>query len=187
MAIFVVKGERAFYNDEIHHVIPDVAQEISSEIYDQLLRAQADCKGLDFEIYPPVIVERQAQWPTVPELQAAIDDKVAAIYAEWSRFEKELQSRESAARQLKDAGFEGEVSAWIKSYADPLGLSYVEAVDVILKQADDQRSTQEALASLRMRKYELGDLGDEARYKRYLSLVAEIDELIEPETSTPSQ
>lgn len=52
MSIFVVKGERTFYNDEVHRRIPSGAIKISHEFYEKLLQAQSEYKILDFSVCP---------------------------------------------------------------------------------------------------------------------------------------
>ncbi|MBS9759724.1 hypothetical protein [Pseudomonas mosselii] len=175
MSIFVVKGERTFYNDEVHQNIPESGKKISDELYGQLLQAQSDYKNLDFSVFPPAILERDKVWPAFTELQRLIDDQVAIIYANWSRFEKEHLARENAARQYRNAGYQSDAGIWIKSYADSAGLSCTEAADLIIQQAEQQRMDQEALAVLRMRKHELDIADGEARFERYQSLVREIE------------
>nr|WP_314617734.1 hypothetical protein [uncultured Pseudomonas sp.] len=177
MTIFVVKGERAFYDDTVHPNIPNGAKAISQTLYEQLLQAQSDCRLLDFDVYPPGIKDRLKVWPAASELQSLIDDRAATVYAGWSRFEKEHEARELAAQRYKDNDFVGEVSIWIKSYADPSGLDYTEAATLILQQAQAQRAAREALAVLRMRKLELNALEGEQCYQRYLSLMEEINRL----------
>ncbi|CAI8961404.1 hypothetical protein [Pseudomonas soli] len=181
MTIFVVQGERTFYNDEVHYSIPRAAKVVSREVYEELLKAQSDYKILDFDVFPPSIRERPKTWPSSLELQVLIDEQVAAIYANWSRFEKEYLSRENAARQYKDAGYQGDATIWIKSYADSAGLTCTEAADLIIQQAEQQRLDQEALAVLRMRKHELDIVDGAARYERYQSLVREIELIASPE------
>ncbi|MCU7238891.1 MULTISPECIES: hypothetical protein [Pseudomonas] len=177
MSIFVVKGERTFYNDDVHKRIPSGAIKISQEFYEKLLQAQSEYKTLDFSVCPPEILERDAEWPSVADLQAFIDDQVASIYANWSRFEKEHLSRENAARQYKDAGYQGDAGIWIKSYADSAGLTCTEAADLIIQQAEQQRLDQEALAVLRMRKHELDIVDGAARFERYQLLAEEIAQI----------
>lgn len=182
MSIFVVKGERTFNNDDVHLHIPPDAEEISQELYDALLQAQSEYKILDFSVFPPAILEREIEWPSASDLQVLIDDQVAAIYANWSRFEKEYLSLERAARQYKDANYQGGVSVLITRYADSAGLSCTEAVDQIIQQAEQQHMKQETLAVLRMRKHELDIVDGEARFERYQSLTREIELIANPET-----
>ncbi|MDR2306130.1 MAG: hypothetical protein LBE53_02880 [Paucimonas sp.] len=181
MSIFVVKGERTFYNDELHQCIPKSAREIPEKLYEQLLQAQSDYKILDFSVFPPVVLERARTWPTVTELQSLIDDQVAAIYAHWSRFEKENLARENAAREYKSAEYQGDLSIWVKRYAESAGLTYSAAADLIIQQAEQQRMAQETLAVLRMRKCELDIADGETRFEHYQSLVREIELVASPE------
>ncbi|NIF16144.1 hypothetical protein [Pantoea sp. Cy-639] len=181
MSIFVVRGERTFYNDEVHRCIPESAKAIPDELYKQLLQAQSDYKILDFSVFPPTILDRVKKWPDVTELQGLIDDQVASIYSRWSRFEKEYLARENAAREYKSAQYQGDVNIWVKHYADSAGLTCSEAADLIIQQAEQQRMAQEALAVLRMRKYELDIADGETRFEHYQSLVREIELVASPE------
>lgn len=179
MTIFVVLGERAFYNDEVHQTIPGAAKAISQADYEALLTAQSCCRLLDFNVFPPAVRERPEEWPSSSALQSLIDDSAAELYAKWSRFEQEFQARERAALQYQDDAYQGEASIWIKSFADPSGLDYIEATLLILRRAQEQREAQEALAVLRMRKLELNALEGKQCYQHYLTLMDGIGKLAE--------
>lgn len=177
MTIFVVTGERAFYNDTVHLNIPETAKPLPHATYEALLQAQTECRQLDFDVYPPAIKDRHNEVFEVHALQALIDDRAAQVYAVWSRFEKETEAREAAARSYRDNEFQGEASVWITSYADSAGLNYIDAALSILKHAQQRHAAQEALAVLRMRKYELTSLEGEHCYQQYRRLMEDIDKI----------
>ncbi|WP_153446922.1 hypothetical protein [Vibrio algicola] len=86
---------------------------------------------------------------------SAIDNKAATISLYWSRFAEEYVEREKAANEYKAAGYTGDVSIYVTSFADSAGLDYQTATDLILTQAEGLRALQAQLAVERMRKYEL--------------------------------
>lgn len=94
-----------------------------------------------------------------PDLRAGlvdqIDNHAAAIYSRWTRFEAEYRTREAAAQAFKDAGYQGEPDLYVTSFAGPAGLTVRAAADAILAQSVALRTAQDALAVLRMRKYEV--------------------------------
>ncbi|MGE8065576.1 hypothetical protein [Pseudomonas sp. NPDC089569] len=97
---------------------------------------------------------------------AKINDLVASVSMNWTRFEGEYVSREAAARAYKAAGYTGECSIWITAFANAAKQTYKASTDLIIQQADGLRAAQEALGALRMRKYEIVPLsGAEARAK----------------------
>ncbi|MFP4772055.1 hypothetical protein [Pasteurella multocida] len=91
----------------------------------------------------------------IKKLVDSIDDTAANISSKWTRFAEEYKERESAATAFKEAGFTGEVSIYISSFATVAGLDNKSATLLILKQAQGLRTLQEQLAVQRMRKYEL--------------------------------
>ncbi|SPY33203.1 hypothetical protein [Pasteurella canis] len=91
----------------------------------------------------------------IKKLVDSIDDTAANIGSKWTRFAEEYKERESAATAFKEAGFTGEVSIYISSFATVAGLDNKSATLLILKQAEGLRTLQEQLAVQRMRKYEL--------------------------------
>ena len=88
---------------------------------------------------------------------SAIDNKAGVISAYWLRFAEEYKERESAALAYKAAGYTGDVSIYISSFAQPAGLATQTATDLILQQAEGLRSLQSQLSVERMRKYELNN------------------------------
>ncbi|MEB4587046.1 hypothetical protein [Pasteurella multocida] len=91
----------------------------------------------------------------IKKLVNSIDDAAASISAKWTRFAEEYKEREAAAVAFKEAGFAGDVSIYISSFATVAGLDNKSATFLILKQAQGLRTLQEQLAVQRMRKYEL--------------------------------
>lgn len=84
-----------------------------------------------------------------------VDSLVADIYAKWTRFSKEYTAREAAATAYKAAGYTGDISVWISSFATPAGLTPKAATDLILSQSATLNGALSALGALRMRKYEI--------------------------------
>lgn len=92
---------------------------------------------------------------TISLLSDKVDTRVAAIYANWTRFEQEYRLREQAAAAYKAAGYTGDVSVWISGFASAAKLSTQDAADKILAQADGLNGALEGLGVQRMRKYEI--------------------------------
>lgn len=87
----------------------------------------------------------------------SIDNAAAAVASFWARFTTEYEESEKAAIEYKAAGYDGDASVFITSYADAAGVTYQQATDAILQQADGLRSLQASLRVERMRKYALKD------------------------------
>lgn len=84
-----------------------------------------------------------------------IDNKAASIYSIWTRFESEYRERKDAALAFQAANYQGEVSRYIKDFAQKANLDNKTATDIILQQAAGLEKLQVELANQRMRKYEL--------------------------------
>lgn len=95
-------------------------------------------------------------------LMAAVDDRIAAIYARWTRFETEYTAREAAARAFVAAEYEGAASVWVSAFATATGMECAAAADLIIAQADALHTALELLGALRMRKYEIASAEDAA-------------------------
>ncbi|MDY0487297.1 hypothetical protein NMU88_12485, partial [Pasteurella multocida] len=82
---------------------------------------------------------------------------------------------------FKEAGFTGEVSIYISSFATVAGLDNKSATLLILKQAEGLRTLQEQLAVQRMRKYELkhDELSDEDLQSIHDDIISKMQELAE--------
>lgn len=124
---------------------------------------------------PPVI-------PVIPladlkaSLIAAIDDRVAAIYSRWTRFQAEYELRESEALAFEAGGYVGEVPRQVAAFADRAGLAYQQATNLILGQAALLRTALANLGDLRMRKYEIAAAADaEAAQSAHDTIIALID------------
>lgn len=111
-------------------------------------------------------------------LVGRIDDRAAATYARWTRFEAEYRARESAAQAFKDAGYQGDPGLCVSSFAEPAGLTTRAATDAILVQAAALRAAQDALSALRMRKYEVArSTTTEAAQTLADEIIAAMDEI----------
>lgn len=110
---------------------------------------------------------------------ATIDERAAAIYGRWTRFEAEYRVREATAQAFKDAGYQGEPGLYVINFAEPAGLTSRAATDAILAQAAELRAAQDALAALRMRKYEVVRAANaEAAQTVADEIVATMDEIM---------
>lgn len=177
MGIFASPSQKCFYDEIMNPDIPGDAIAITDEQHAFLLEGQSNGKVIDFSQMPPVLRTPEKVWPTAQQLSELIDNTVAEIYNKWTRFTSEYQAKEAAALAYKQAGYEGDISGWISSYADSAGLDYKEATDRILAQAESLRSAQIQIGQLRMRKFELSALDDEARSELYELIIAEIDQM----------
>jgi hypothetical protein len=84
-----------------------------------------------------------------------IDSTVAAVYAQFTRFQMEYEMREAAAAAFKKSGYVGEPTDWIKIFADNTGISYRACTDLILSQAAQLRGAIALLGAYRMNKYKV--------------------------------
>ena len=177
--IYSSKSARAFFDSRINlpDQIPSDAVEITQEYYSQLLEGASNDKVIDFSVEPPILMAPLKTWPMASQLSSNIDDRVAAIYTNWARFDTEHKTREAAALAFKEAGYEGDAGIWVRSYAVPAGLTDAEAADRIIGQAEAQRAATARLAEVRMRKLELSALVDQVRYDRYEAIMAEISDV----------
>lgn len=100
------------------------------------------------------IADRAAALKTVKDdLVKRVDDLIAGIYAKWMRFEAEYKEREAAARAFVQAGYTGDPSEWVTSFASSSNNTNEQAANLIIAQADNLRSALKQLGALRMTKY----------------------------------
>ncbi|GJH00214.1 hypothetical protein [Paraburkholderia terrae] len=117
---------------------------------------------------------------TVKTLSDKIDARVAAVYSNWTRFEREYELREDAARTFKAAGYAGDPGQWVSAFATSAGMSNQQAADLIIAQADQLHAALAALGALRMRKYEvLNATTPEAAQTTYDQIFASINTIAE--------
>ncbi|MEZ2310885.1 hypothetical protein AB6809_29995 [Paraburkholderia sp. RCC_158] len=115
---------------------------------------------------------------TIRALSEKVDARVANVYAAWTRFQQEYLMREQAAAAYKAAGYAGDVSPWISSFATPAKLSNQDAADRILAQADGLNGALEQIGAQRMRKYEIqGALTAQAAQAVYEDILIQIDKI----------
>ncbi|WP_101774977.1 hypothetical protein [Pasteurella oralis] len=117
----------------------------------------------------------------IKKLVDSIDDAAASISAKWTRFAEEYKEREAAAVAFKEAGFAGDVSIYVSSFATVAGLDNKSATLLILKQAQGLRTLQEQLAVQRMRKYELKheELTDEELQRIHDDIILKMQKIAE--------
>ncbi|MFY1005738.1 hypothetical protein ACOB9N_02235 [Pasteurella multocida] len=197
---------KIFYKDGFYtegQEIPESAVEITEQRYIELLNGQSsgkvivsDKSGNPILIDPApsqfhelvngvwtISVEKQAQLKHefIQKLTSNIDNSAASILSKWTRFTEEYKLREAAAIAFKEAGFTGDVSIYISSFATVAGLDNQSATLLILKQAQSLRTLQEQLAVQRMRKYELKheELSDEDLRRIHDDIISKMQALAE--------
>ncbi|HDR0997445.1 TPA: hypothetical protein R4323_002040 [Pasteurella multocida] len=197
---------KIFYKDGFYtegQEIPESAVEITEQRYIELLNGQSsgkvivsDKSGNPILIDPApsqfhelvngvwtISVEKQAQLKHefIQKLTSNIDNTAASILSKWTRFTEEYKLREAAAIAFKEAGFTGDVSIYISSFATVAGLDNQSATLLILKQAQSLRTLQEQLAVQRMRKYELKheELSDEDLRRIHDDIISKMQTLAE--------
>lgn len=126
----------------------------------------------------PVFAIPPPDFLTSVELADKLDATVARVYSTWTRFEAEYEFREKAAIAYKAANYSGVCSVWITAFAGPAELTTRVACDLILAQAEGLRAAQEALGALRMRKYEILPLSEQAALDKYNEIDAAIQQVL---------
>lgn len=112
-------------------------------------------------------------------LASAIDDRVAEVTERWTRFKEGYARREAAAREYKLAGYVGEPSRWITSFATNANKTNQQATDIIIAQADGLNLALEDLEDLRMQKYQILRVNDEAVMRsEHQRIMSEIDVIV---------
>lgn len=177
MTIYSSTQSKAFYSDEVSFLIPPDAEAITDELHQYLLKGQSDGKLIDFSEHPPRLVERSIIWPGATELSRFIDDRIAAVYAVFARFEPEYRAREKAAAQYLQTGEEQKVGGWVSRYAEAAGLALQPAAEAILAKALQRETALESLADARLRKHELAGLEGEARNALYREVIEQVEQI----------
>jgi hypothetical protein len=116
--------------------------------------------------------------PTVPQMVFLVDDAVASVYSNWTRFQQEYISRQEAAQAFKDANYQGTPGVWITAFATAVGISNQVAADTILAQSVSLNTALQTLGALRMRKYEISSAKDfptaQASFKDIISKIKQV-------------
>lgn len=138
-----------------------------SEVAAELGQAPADCAATDKPRPSEAHVWKAGKWALDAAKQAAldaaskaalaqnIDSAVAAVYAQYTRFEVEYLEREKQALAYKAAGYTGEMPQQVAAFATPANKTSKQAADIILTQAAALRGALAQLGVLRMRKFEV--------------------------------
>ena len=176
MIIYVVPGKKGFLDDR-YNEIPADARPIENEMHMALLQGQSQGLRINWDSYPPTLVNYAQPVLSATQLAAEIDQRVADIYTNWTRFEAEYYFREKAAQAFKDAGYVGDPGVWVTSFAVAADLGNKAATDKILQQAAALRKAQENLGALRMRKYELYGADQITLDLKYTAIMAEINQV----------
>lgn len=148
----------AWYSDERYEETPhdktthtaDAEQILEINTVEKFVRFTRAVRPLT----PEEIADRAAALKTVKDdLVKKVDDLIAGIYAKWMRFEAEYKEREAAARAFVQAGYTGDPSDWVTSFASSADKTNEQAANLIIAQADGLRSALKQLGALRMTKY----------------------------------
>ena len=138
-----------------------------SEVAAELWQTPADCAATDKPRPSEAHIWKTSKWvldaakqaaldaAQIAELAKSIDSAVAALYAQYTRFEVEYLEREKQALAYKAAGYTGTVPTQVAAFATPSGKTGKQAADIILTQAAALRGALEQLGVLRMRKIEV--------------------------------
>ena len=137
------------------------------EVAAELGQTPADCAASDKPRPSEAHVWKAGKWALdaakqaaldaaqIAELAKSIDSAVAALYAQYTRFEVEYLEREKQAQAYKDAGYTGEMPQQVAAFATPANKPGKQAADIILMQAAQLRGALAQLGVLRMRKIEV--------------------------------
>lgn len=86
-------------------------------------------------------------------LAEQLDNYVASVYSNWTRFQAEYQAREAAATAFRAVNYAGDPGPYVSSYATAAGITNVQACDAILVQATAMNNALSQIGALRMQKY----------------------------------
>jgi hypothetical protein len=126
---------------------------------------------------PPVIVPLA---DIKSGLVQGIDNLVASIYSQWTRFQQEYLERQAAAQAFKDAGYTGDPGVWVSAFATAAGITNQQATDLIMAQSTSLNGALATLGALRMRKYEIINAADaDAANAAYADITAKINQTAE--------
>ena len=158
--------------DKTEYVLMDVTDDSALDKKQLILR---DGQYIFIDKTPMVTPE------TIKKLMDDVDDRAAAIYSTWTRFESEYRERQAAAEAYKSANYEGECSRYISDFAQHARLDNKTATNLILTQAAGLKKLQMELANQRMRKYELKapNLTIEQMQSIHDDIIKQMDNLME--------
>ncbi|WP_112130602.1 hypothetical protein [Haemophilus influenzae] len=158
--------------DKTEYVLMDVTDDSALDKKQLILR---DGQYIFIDKTPMVTPE------TIKKLMDDVDDRAAAIYSTWTRFESEYRERQAAAEAYKSANYEGECSRYISDFAQRVRLDNKTATNLILTQAAGLKKLQMELANQRMRKYELKapNLTIEQMQSIHDDIIKQMDNLME--------
>ena len=178
MKVYFLKSNLSQYQiypepeDKTEYVLMDVTDDSALDKKQLILR---DGQYIFIDKTPMVTPE------TIKKLMDDVDDRAAAIYSTWTRFESEYRERQAAAEAYKSANYEGECSRYISDFAQRARLDNKTATNLILTQAAGLKKLQMELANQRMRKYELKapNLTIEQMQSIHDDIIKQMDNLME--------
>ena len=86
---------------------------------------------------------------------ASVDETVARICGQFTRFQMGYVERETAARAYIESGYTIDPTVWVTRFADNTGMDYPTAAARIIAQADAYRNALVELEAYRMDKYRI--------------------------------
>lgn len=138
------------YLQELQEIHQENYIEIDESIFFNWVNYKANEARDGVELLPPVTLDLTE---IKLNLTIKIDGRVASIIEKWARFQMGYAKREAAARAYKEAGYTGDATRWVTSFADSAGKTAREAADIIIGQADGMAFALENIEALRMEKY----------------------------------
>lgn len=153
---FDVKLDTGEVRPNVEFYAPVLEDEFTSEQLQEMCEAVVIAKNLakpkgSPTVAPPPMTDDQKRtlW------MSQIDDSVANVYNQFTRFQMEYEQREKAAQAYKDAGYTGDPTIWLTAFADSNGIGYETCADLVLSQASMLRAAVVRLGELRMNKYRI--------------------------------
>ena len=152
-------------------------------VRDDGLVIPADPLNTDYAAYLEWVADGNTPAPApAPSLAAIaggladqIDDYVADVYSNWTRFQAEYDARFAAAQAFTNANYAGDPGTWVSSYATAAGVTNTQAAQTILAQSTQLNGALAAIGAQRMRKYDVLSAPDAATARStYQNIIAAI-------------
>lgn len=100
-------------------------------------------------VIPLTDAEQRAVWV------ADVDNRIADMLTKFTRFQMGYSKRLEAAEAFKAAGYVGDPTIWITSFADAAGVTNQQSADSVLAKAAEYDLGLEQLEAIRMDKYRI--------------------------------
>lgn len=157
---------------------PDGTETLVVDQKAQVVKSIINLRDLTDVEREEIATEEQAK---ITKLVDSISEAVGKRLSELSVFSYGHQQREAAAITYRNAGYKGETDEWISSFSESAGMTYTEAVDLVLTQAEGTRAAVKELETLRMKKYSVARCADyETAQVEYRKLFSAIHSVVIP-------